>query len=102
MTVDPSAGSDLASLPTQQILAADSNLLDDRLVLISFSHDNKIDPKATKTESVKEESWRLATSSFAKISNFEGRKAKFYVWLCNRLNDLFWPWKKDLYNVECK
>ena len=102
MTVYPSAGSDLALLPAQQILVPDPNLLDHRLVLRSFNHDNKINPKATETESVKDERWRLAMASFAKIFNFEGRKAKFCVWLCNRLNDIFWPLAKDLYNVECK
>ena len=102
MTVDPRAGSDLAPLPSQQILVVDPNLLDHHLVLSSFSHDSKIDPKAAETKSMKDESWRLATANFAKLSNFEGRKAKFFVWLCNRLNDLFWPLAKDLYNVECK
>ena len=61
VTVDPSAGSDLAPLPAQQILAADPNLL----ILSSFNHDSKINPKATETKSVKDESWRLATTSFA-------------------------------------
>ena len=56
VTADPSEGSDLALLPTQKILAADSNLLDHRLILSIFSHDSKIDPKVAKTESVKEES----------------------------------------------
>ena len=65
MTTDPSVGSDLAPLPTQKILAADPNLLDHRLVLSSFSHDKKIDPKATETNSVKDESWRLAKAIFS-------------------------------------
>ena len=102
MTADPSAGSDLAPLPAQQILAADPNLLNHHRVLSSFSHDSKIDPKVAETESVKDESWILATANFSKLSNFEGRKAKFRVWLCNRLNDLFWTLAKDLYNVEFK
>ena len=102
MTADPSVGSNLAPLPAQKILAADPNLLDHRLVLSSFSHNSKINPKVAETESVKDEIWRLATAIFAKLSNFEGRKAKFCVWLCNWLNDLFWPLAKDLYNVECK
>ena len=102
MTIDPSVGSDLALFPAQKILAADPNLLDHRLVLSSFKHGSKVDPKETETESVKDERWRLAMASFAKLSNFEGRKAKFCVWLCNWLNDLFWPLAKDLYNVECK
>ena len=63
MTVDPSAGSDLAPLPAQQILAADPNLLDHCLILSSFSHDSKINPKAVETEFAKDESWRLATAS---------------------------------------
>ena len=70
VTTDPSAGSNLASLPTQQILAADPNLLDHRLILSSFSHDSKIDPKVAETESVKYESQRLAMANFAKLSNF--------------------------------
>ena len=65
MTADPSAGSDLALFPAQKILAVDLNLLDHRLVLSSFNHDNKIDPKAAETESMKDESWRLDTASFA-------------------------------------
>ena len=64
-TVDPSAGSDLAPLPAQQIFVADLNLLNHRLVLSSFSHDSKIDSKAAVTKSAKDESWRLATTSFA-------------------------------------
>lgn len=32
---------------------------------------------------------RLATASFVELSNFEGRKAKFCIWLCNWLNNLF-------------
>ena len=65
VTADPSAILDLALLPTQKILAANPNLFDHRLVLSSFNHDSKIDPKAAETESVKDESWRLATTSFA-------------------------------------
>ena len=49
----PSVGSDLAPLPEQQILAADLNILDHRLILSSLNHDNKIDPKAAEIESVK-------------------------------------------------
>jgi len=65
MVVDSSVGSDLAPLPAQQILAADPNLLNHCLVLSSFKHDSKIDPKETEIESVKDESWRLAMTSFA-------------------------------------
>ena len=65
MTADPSAGLDLVPLPAQQILVADPNLLDHHLVLSSFSHDSKIDPKVAETESVKDESWRLAPANFA-------------------------------------
>jgi len=48
MTADPSAGSDLAPVAAQQILAADLNLLDHCLILSSFSHDSKIDLKAAE------------------------------------------------------
>jgi len=51
VTADPSVGSDLAPLPTQQILATDPNLLDHCLVLSSFNHDNKINPKEAEIES---------------------------------------------------
>jgi len=51
VTADPSARSDPALLPTQQILAADPNLLDHRLILSNFNHDSKINPKATEIES---------------------------------------------------
>jgi len=51
VTIDPSAGLDLALVPTQQILAADPNLLDHCLVLSSFSHDNKIDLKVAQLQS---------------------------------------------------
>ena len=51
MTVDPSAVSDLALLPAQQILVVDPNLLDHRLILSSFNHNKKIDPKESKIES---------------------------------------------------
>ena len=56
MTADPSVGSDLAPLPAQQILAADPNLLNHCLVLSSFNHDSKIDPKEAEIESMKDES----------------------------------------------
>ena len=65
VTVDPSAGSDLAPVPAKQILVADLNLLDHCLVLSSFSHDSKIDLKESETDSAKDKSWRLATASFA-------------------------------------
>lgn len=50
MTVDPSAGLDLAPLLAQQILVVDLNLLDHHLALSGFNHNNKIDPKATEIE----------------------------------------------------
>lgn len=45
-----SFGSDLAPLPTQEILAADPNLLDHHLILSSVSDDNKIDLKAIELQ----------------------------------------------------
>ena len=56
MIADPSAGSDLAPLPAQQILATDPNLLDHHLILSSFNHDSKIDQKVAETKSTKDES----------------------------------------------
>ena len=74
MTADPSAGSDLAPFLAQQILGAYLNLLDHRLILSSFNHDSKINPKAAKTESVKDESWRLAMASFANCLILKAKK----------------------------
>lgn len=74
MTVDPSAGSDLAPLPTQKILIADPNLLDHRLILSSFGHDSKIDQKAAKTKSTKDKRWRLAMASFANCLILKAKK----------------------------
>ena len=64
MTADLSARSDPVPLPAQQIFVADPNLLDHRLVLSSFSHDNTIDPKAAKTESVKGEKLEISYVRF--------------------------------------
>ena len=77
VTADPSASLDLAPFPAQQILAADLNLLDHHLIFSSFSHDNKIDPKAVDTESAKDESWRLATASFANYLILKAEKLNF-------------------------
>ena len=77
MTGDPSAGSDPAPLSAQQILATNPNLLDHCLILSSFSHDSKIDPKAAETESVKDESWSLATTSFANCLILKAEKLNY-------------------------
>ena len=79
MTIDPSAGSDLAPLPAQQILAPDLNLLDHRLVLSSFSHDIKIDTKAAEIKTMKNESWRMATDSFINCLSLKAEKLNFVV-----------------------
>ena len=79
MTADPSAGSDLASLPAQKILAADLNLLDHCLILSSFKHNSKIDPKAAEIESLKNERWRLAMASFA----------NYQILMAEKLNSTF-------------
>lgn len=77
MSADPTAGSDPTPLPTQHILAADPNLVDHCLILSSFSHDRKIDPKAVEIASVKEESWRLATASFTNHLILKAEKLNF-------------------------
>lgn len=74
MTTDRSVGTDLAPLPTQQILAADPNLLDHRLILSNFNHDSKIDPKAAEIKSMKNESQRLATVNFANCLILKDKK----------------------------
>lgn len=50
VTADPSAGSNLALAPTQQIFTADLDLLDHCLVLCRFSHDSRLDMKATELQ----------------------------------------------------
>ena len=74
---DPSAGSDLAPFPAQQILPANPNLLDHCLILSSFSHNSKIDENVSKTKSVKDESWRFATTSFANCLISKAEKLNF-------------------------
>lgn len=74
MTADPSVGSNLALLPAQQILVADLNLLDHHLILSSFSHDNKIDPKVAKIESPRFEQlqpWQQDRSKGSRDQNCE-------------------------------